>query len=74
MTKYLRLTGLPEIPTKIVKNNGSYVNLRGAAGQSASIITKVPHNSVVTILIPGATWTRVKFGTVSGYMMTSFLK
>ena len=74
MTKYLRLTGLPEIPTKIVKNNGSYVNLRGAAGQSASITTKVPHNSVVTILIPGASWTRVKFGAVSGFMMTAFLK
>ena len=74
MTKYLRLTGLPEIPTKIVKNNGSYVNLRGAASMSASIITKVPHNSVVTILIPGASWSRVKFGTVSGFMMTAFLK
>ena len=41
---------------------------------SAGIITKVPHNSVVTILIPGATWSRVKFGTVSGHMMTAFLK
>ncbi len=74
MTRYLRLSGLPEIPTKIVKNNGSYVNLRGSASQTASVITRVPHNSVVTILSPGGNWARVKFGSVNGYMMTAFLK
>lgn len=74
MTRYLRLSGLPEIPTKIVKNDGSFVYMRSAASQSASVITKVPHNSVVTVLSPGAGWTRVKFGTVNGFMMSSFLK
>ncbi len=75
MTKYLRLSGLPEIPTKVVKNNGSYVNLRGGASQSAGVTVRVPHNSVVTILSPpSGGWSRVKFGMVTGYMMSSFLK
>ena len=75
MTRYLRLTGLPEIPTKVVKNNGSYVNLRGGASQSATVVTRVPHNSVVTVLSPpSGGWSRVKFGTTTGYMMSSFLK
>lgn len=75
MTKYLNFTNLPEMPTKIVKNSGSYVNMRSKASlQTGQIITKVPHNSVVTILVPGSSWSRVRFGSVNGYMMNVFLK
>lgn len=75
MTRYLTLSGLPEIPTKIVKNaSGGYVNLRGRASLSGTVTTRVPHNSVVTILAPMGSWTKVKFGVTTGYMMTSFLR
>lgn len=75
MTRYLKLSGLPEIPTKIVKNSGSYVNLRSQNSQSSNVITKVPHNSVVTILTPpSGGWSRVRYGSVNGYMMSYFLK
>ncbi len=75
MTRYLKLSGLPEIPTKIVKNNGSYVNLRSQNKQSSNVITKVPHNSVVTVLTPpSGGWSRVRYGSVNGYMMSYFLK
>ncbi|NLC31702.1 MAG: SH3 domain-containing protein [Clostridiales bacterium] len=75
MTKYLTLSGLPEMPTKIVKNSGSYVNLRTKASVATGLVlTKVPHNSVVTMLSPGASWSRVRFGAINGYMMNAFLK
>ncbi|MHC1786816.1 MAG: SH3 domain-containing protein [Christensenellales bacterium] len=76
MTKFLTLSGLPEIPVKIVKQpSGSYVNLRNLPSLSGGVVNmKVPHNSVVTILAPGSQWSRVRFGTVNGYMMSSFLK
>ncbi len=76
MTKFLTLKGLPEIPTKVVKQpSGSYVNLRNLPSLSQGVVNmKVPHNSVVTVLSPGPQWSRVRFGTVNGYMMSSFLK
>ncbi len=75
MTKYLTLSGLPEMPTKIVKNSGSYVNLRTKPNASTGLVlTKVPHNSVVTMLSPGTSWSRVRFGAINGYMMNAFLK
>jgi len=75
MTKYLTLRGLPEIPTKVVKNAGSYVNLRSRPSKSGGEVNvRVPHNSVVTILSPGGEWSRVRFGAVNGYMMSGFLK
>lgn len=75
MTKYLTLSGLPEMPTKIVKNSGSYVNLRTKPNASTGeVLTKVPHNSVVTMLSPGTSWSRVRFGAINGYMMNAFLK
>ncbi len=75
MTRYLTLSGLPEIPTKVVKHpRGSYVNLRGSASTKGTIAMQVPHNSVVTVLVPMGDWTKVRFGTVNGYMMSAFLK
>ncbi len=75
MTRYLTLSGLPEIPTKVVKHpQGTYVNLRGQPNTRGTITTRVPHNSVVTVLAPMGDWTKVKFGVTTGYMMSAFLK
>ena len=75
MTKYLRLVGLPEVPTKVVKHPwGSYVNLRGQPSTGGSVTLRVKHNSVVTVLAPMGDWTRVRFGSTAGFMMSSFLK
>lgn len=76
MTKFLTLHNLPEIPTKIVKHpDGSYVNLRSLPSLTLGAVNmKMPHNSVVTILAPAGLWTRVRFGTVNGYVMSVFLK
>ena len=75
MTRYLNLRGLPEMPTKIVKNaSGGFVYMRARATKNAQVITKVPHNSVITVLIPAGTWSRVRFGSTNGWMMSTFLK
>jgi N-acetylmuramoyl-L-alanine amidase len=76
MTKFLTLHNLPEIPTKVVKHpDGSYVNLRSLPSLTQGAVNmKMPHNSVVTILAPAGLWTRVRFGTVNGYVMSVFLK
>jgi uncharacterized protein YgiM (DUF1202 family) len=76
MTRYLTLRGMPEVPTKIVRNpSGSYVNLRSAPSKHAGgVRVRVPHNSIVTIIAPGNEWTQVQYGKTKGYMMTYFLK
>lgn len=76
MTKFLTLSHLPEIPTKVIKHpSGSYVNLRSLPSLTLGTVSmKMPHNSVVTILAPAGEWTRVRFGTVNGFVMSVFLK
>ena len=75
MTKYLRLSGVSASPTKTVKNNGSYVNLRTAPRKvSGNVSVQVPHGATVTVLTPGDEWTQVRYGSRVGYMMTAFLR
>ena len=75
MTKYLRLSGVSAHPTKQVVNGSSYVNLRTAPSQiSGSVAQRVPSGSTVTILTPGDEWCQVRYGSVTGYMMTYFLR
>ncbi len=73
MTKYLTLSGVSF--NKTVKNGNSYVNLRSSPNKTAcNVYAKVPSGSIVTVLIPGDEWTKVRYGGTVGYMMTSFLK
>ncbi len=76
MTRYLTLQGLPQVPTRLVRHpDSTYVNLRGQPRQSGSrIITRVPHNSVVTIINGGTDWAYIQYKSMKGYMMTQFLK
>ena len=75
MTKYLTLYGLPTTPTKTVQNGNTYVNLRSAPSkQSGNVYQRVYSGSTVTVLTPGDEWTQVRFGGITGYMMSCFLK
>lgn len=75
MTKYLKLYGLPAVAQKTVQNGSTYVNLRSAPSkQSGAVYQKVYSGAVVTVLTPGDEWTQVRYGSVTGYMMTCFLK
>lgn len=66
----------PVNPTKtaIVKaDSGSTVNLRIRANTSAALVERVPIGSTVEVLGTGSKWSKVKYGTKAGYMMTKFL-
>ena len=75
MTKYLKLSGVSSSPSKSVSNGSSFVNLRSAPSKvNGQVYTRVPSGSTVTVLIPGDEWTKVRYGSTEGYMMTCFLK
>ena len=76
MTDYLTLHNLPSTPTMEVDHpQRTFVYLRSAPSQeSGKILVKVPHGKDVTVLIPGATWTKVRYNGYTGYMMTRFLE
>lgn len=75
MTKYLKLYNLPSTPTKTVQNGNSYVNLRSSPSkQTGSIYQRLSSGTTVTVLTPGDEWTQVRYGNITGYIMTYFLK
>ena len=49
------------------------LNLRAAARDTARVLTTIPQNAVVTVLIYGAAWTQVRYNGQTGYVMTKFL-
>lgn len=75
LTKYLKLSGVSNHPTKKVYNGNSYVNLRSKPSKSSGMVyQQVPSGATVTVLTPGDQWTQVRYGKTTGYMMTRFLK
>ena len=76
MTRYLRLYNLPTTPTsRVYHPNGSYVNLRSQADMmTGAIVARVPSGKTVTVLVPGAEWSKVKYNGYTGYMLTYFLR
>lgn len=75
MTEYLKFYGLNATATAYVNHpNGTYVNMRNAPSQqTGSVLLRVPHGAKVTVLVPGATWSQIKYNGKTGYMMTRFL-
>lgn len=76
MTRYLTLQGLPQVPTRMVRHpDSTYVNLRNQPRLSGTrVLTRVPHNGIVTVINGGTDWAYVQYKSQKGYMMTQFLK
>ena len=72
-------TGGDEEPVAEVKTafvtapSGSTVNLRVRANTSAALVERVPIGSIVEVLGTGSKWSKVKYGSITGYMMAEFL-
>ena len=65
---------MAETKTAIVTApSGSTVNLRVRANASSALVERVPIGTVVEILGTGSKWSKVKYGSKAGYMMTEFL-
>lgn len=75
MTKYIDLKDLPSIPyLKVVHPQKTFVNLRKSASLSAGVVLRMPHGSMVEVLVPGGDWAKVRYDGYVGYAVTSFLK
>ena len=49
------------------------LNLRSEASTSSSILAQMPHGTQVTLLSYGSAWSRVQYGTLSGYVKNEYL-
>ena len=58
----------------VVKNNGSYVNLREGAGNGYGVIRQVPDGTNVTMISRNNEWSYINVNGTKGWMMTSFLQ
>lgn len=57
----------------VYAQNGGNVNLRSGAGKNYAVIGNYSVGTQVEILSYGYTWSRIRVGTRTGYMMTEFL-
>ena len=57
----------------VIADSGSTVNMRTKAKSSAALVERVPIGARVEVLGTVGSWTKVKFGSRIGYMMTRFL-
>ena len=57
----------------VVAESGTTVNMRTKAKTSAPLVERVPIGAKVELLGAVGSWTKVKFGSKIGYMMTRFL-
>ena len=57
----------------VYASNGGNVNLRAGAGKNFDVIGSYSVGTQVTVLTYGATWSYVRVGTRTGYMMTDYL-
>ena len=73
MTAYLKMTAAPFAATVSNPNGGNVVNFRSGPGWSASVISKLPVGTGVTVLDKGTDWTLVSAGGATGYVSTWFL-
>ena len=57
----------------LVAPTGSTVNLRRTPSKRGALIKQIPLGTIVDIVAPGEVWCAVKYGKLSGYMMSEFL-
>lgn len=62
-----------DILATVTAESGSTVNLRSRASTSSSLLERVPVGARVTILDEYGGWAKIKYGSVTGYMMSEFL-
>ena len=56
-----------------LKNPLDSLNLRQRPTTAASILARMPHGTQINLLSREGEWSRVQYGTLTGYVMTSYL-
>ena len=59
--------------TATVMTSGGGLNLRETASTAARVLASIPNSAPVGIVERGATWCRVQWHDLTGYVMTSYL-
>ena len=49
------------------------LNLRERASSGARVLTTIPQNTIINVISRAGTWTQVRYGNLTGFVMTSFL-
>ena len=49
------------------------LNLRSEASVSSAVLATMPHGTQVTLLATGGGWSRVQYGTLSGYVKSEYI-
>lgn len=65
--------GQNPIGVAIVKTTGGSLNLRSSASSDAAVLAQIPNTTVLQLYSKGATWCRVSYQGVYGYVMTKYL-
>ncbi|MGI6739604.1 MAG: SH3 domain-containing protein [Christensenellales bacterium] len=76
MSRFLTVYGVPgQAVKRVVHPKRTFVYLRSSASQAGgNVIMRVPHGETVSVLAPLGSWTKVRYGSNVGYMMSWFLK
>lgn len=61
------------VATVVTSDGTGTVNLRAYASTSASVLAKLSHGTQVTVLSDDGSWSLIRYGEETGYMMSSFL-
>ena len=59
---------------KAVVPKWGFVFKDSASQAGGNVIMRVPHGETVSVLAPLGSWTKVRYGSNVGYMMSWFLK
>ena len=80
MTRFLTIgSSAPEAPAEsadtvtVHTGNGS-LNLRETPDAASRVLTVIPDGTALERLIAGTAWTKVRYGSHTGYVMTKFLR
>ena len=57
----------------VLSNPLDSLNLRKAANTSSAILATMPHGTQITLLEMGSAWSRVQYGTLSGYVKNEYI-
>ncbi|MDD2648733.1 MAG: SH3 domain-containing protein [Eubacteriales bacterium] len=58
----------------VVQPKGLYVNLRSGPDYGYKVVCRMPTGAKITVISKGKQWSKVKYGSYTGYMVNDFIK
>ena len=63
-----------ELKTVTLEHSLQMLNVRAGAGTNYSLVGQVPHGAQVEVLSTSGEWSQIRYGSVQGYVMSTYLK